>query len=280
MGKLVQVGELARTDKVDAVIVGGDLFDRPIVNIQMLVDLTTIIRESGVQWISVVGNHDVVGGSVGNLMSTSLGLLHKFEILSTDDAWTFFDKVRLRLFHYEPGIDLRREYVVEAEEHHAVVVAAHGMIVPRRGPFDHVLIEDVETNADVFLCSHWHPGWGVVESRGTLFCHPGALARMSTSVEERSRRPSVLLVSIDDLAITVQELGIDHGQFEEVFDVRGSVMSKRWGKDVDRFLRAMESAVVGGQTLEGRVESLRGEVEDDLVDYVIGRIREGVKDGE
>lgn len=73
--KLAEVGEIARREKVSAIIVPGDVFDSPNPAYSTLTELERIIRDMGREIWAVPGNHDEFGHSLESLSRTAYGHL-------------------------------------------------------------------------------------------------------------------------------------------------------------------------------------------------------------
>ncbi|MFO8192982.1 MAG: hypothetical protein R6U08_09545, partial [Bacillota bacterium] len=78
------------------------------------------------------------------------------------------------------------------------ILLTHHLIVKKPTIYDHYLIDDFETQADVVLLADYHPRQGLIESNGTLFVSPGAISRKKNTKSDRNRTPALALINIDD----------------------------------------------------------------------------------
>lgn len=76
--KLNEVVDIAEREKVDAVLHGGDLFDRPDLSPAVVRDFARLLRRLKVPIYVVAGNHDVFGHNPDTVDRTMLGLLDAF----------------------------------------------------------------------------------------------------------------------------------------------------------------------------------------------------------
>ncbi len=57
--KLKEISNIIREEKVDYVLHGGDLFDRPDVSVSIVSDFAKIFQDFGVPIYIISGNHDI-----------------------------------------------------------------------------------------------------------------------------------------------------------------------------------------------------------------------------
>ena len=247
--KLRWVVETAKARDVDFILCGGDFFDGPRPGYGVVSGVVDVIG-GGPPWVSLIGNHDVVGHRAGSVDSTGFGVLSRTPDFRPAPEFLGDEEMSLTCYHYHHGIDVRTDFPSRSAAR-VKIVAAHSMILDRPAPFDHVLIRDVETDADLFLCSHYHPGWKPTFARGTVFVHPGALVRLS--VREARRRPGVLIVDVEWDKVRVEVVEVPVG--ESVFDVRGARRDAALTSRINEFMAAMESAEFQGLDLRSRVEA-------------------------
>ncbi len=208
--KLAEVGEIARREKVSAIIVPGDVFDSPNPAYSTLTELERIIRDMGREIWAVPGNHDEFGHSLESLSRTAYGHLA--------GTGTITDLARKPVIagcltvegngfsaNTDNGID---DYIKKCNAQPGVVsiVVAHGMLLERPTGFEikHTLLSDVAKHLncpDVLICGHEHLGFGVkrlprAKGGELVAINPGALVRLSAHPGEIERMPQVCLLEI------------------------------------------------------------------------------------
>ena len=67
----------------------------------------------------------------------------------------------------------------------------------------YTLLDDIkETGADITLAGHYHSGFGIKKLNDKLFINTGSIVRVSNSLAEINRRPSVVFIEIKDKIYT------------------------------------------------------------------------------
>jgi DNA repair protein SbcD/Mre11 len=205
--KLAEVIEIAKREEVDAVLHGGDVFDRPNLSPAVVRQFAQLFRQFPAPVYAIAGNHDMYGHNPATIDRTMLGLLDAFGTLQLIRAGEKIllkkNGVTLQLsgqpFHYDLDKRPRKlDYGVEKEEGvdyrlHMV----HGMLVDRALPdgVAHTMIGELwelEDPVDVLLTGHYHTGFPIQQRAGKYIVNPGALARIHNHTTEISRMPQVV----------------------------------------------------------------------------------------
>jgi DNA repair exonuclease SbcCD nuclease subunit len=220
--KLREVVDLAKEHQVQAILHGGDLFDRPDVAPAVALDFLRVLLDAPCPMYGIAGNHDVFGFNPETVPRTMLGLFDGFRLFRLikpgEVVLLEHEGVKVQVtgqeFHAE--IDRRSpilDYcVVPAGQggslHERVpgvdfaIHLTHGMLLDK--PFfegiSHTLLDAVmgQTVADVTFGGHYHPGWGKVhEADGRLFINPGALVRLGNQAADYRRPIQVVLLDLE-----------------------------------------------------------------------------------
>ncbi|OLR64195.1 metallophosphoesterase family protein [Peptoniphilus porci] len=208
--KLREIADIIKEEKIDYVLHGGDLFDRPDVSVSIVSEFAQIFQNYGIPIYIISGNHDIFGHNPDTLDRTMLGLLcnlgvmhlvnYKKIILEKDI------KVQLTGSPYVYSMDEvsnRHNYILNEvdETCRFSIHMTHGFLIDK--PFmkevPHTLIDDIkETKADITLGGHYHFGFKTVKIDNKYFVNPGALIRISNSNAEIKRRPKVNIITLND----------------------------------------------------------------------------------
>lgn len=214
--KLYEILRMAGEIEADAILIPGDIWDRPEVSIGVLLHYASILNKSTCPIYTTVGNHDIYGYNLSTYARSSLRLL---ELLVSDlhviglDRRTAVGMVDsyITATPYSGDIDIdgfgygfndgNNGYDGTPRIH-----IAHGMLLDHKPPFDrYTLVDDCKTDADLILTGHDHTGFGIIKrSDGKIFCNPGALMRMSASINEIERPVQVAVITVDKSQIDVQ----------------------------------------------------------------------------
>lgn len=207
--KLKEISNIVKEEKVDFVLHGGDLFDRPDVSVSIVSEFAQIFQSFGVPIYIISGNHDIFGHNPDTLDRTMLGLLCNLGIMHLVNYKKIIlekDSLRVQLtgspyIYSMDELSNRDNYkVTEVDESCKYAIhMTHGFLIDK--PFmkevSHTLIDDIkDTKADITLGGHYHFGFKTVELDNKYFVNPGALIRISNSKIEMKRRPKVDIISL------------------------------------------------------------------------------------
>lgn len=209
--KFREIVEITNNEKIDFVLFGGDLFDRPDISPSVAKDFIEIMREMPQPIYSILGNHDIYGQNPTTANRTIIGILDTVGILKLlnhgDRIYLNKDGVTLQLtgspYYYDIDVSRDREaYIVDKSECDYAIHMVHGFLLDK--PFvkdvPYTLIEDIceRTQADITLCGHYHTGFGVKHINDKYFINQGSLARISSTLSEIDRNPSCLIIELEE----------------------------------------------------------------------------------
>ena len=255
--KFSELGAIIQRDEVDAVIHTGDLFHTSRVSLKVANQLVEIIRSWNVPVYVVPGNHDIDGYNIKTINQTMLGMLSStgvVTLLTRETPVEFTEegyKIRIEGQEYYEHIDQGpiNDYRFE-EPADFNILAIHSMLLdkPYFPDIPHTLIKDVETDANMVLVGHYHPGFKEVNLNGTWFFNPGSLLR----VELNTRIPRYLIfdVELDD---DTQQFGLtyfDYGLLgtaspgQTVFDFATHQAKKNSKQNLQNFRQQVIQAVL------------------------------------
>lgn len=206
--KLQEVALLAKKHNVDAVLHGGDLFDRPDVTVMTVSRFAKLFASFPCPVYTVAGNHDIYAHNPKTLPRTMLGLLDAIGIIQLipEEGIVLNGDCKVQLsaapFRYDIDRDERNAYRVTRQDpsidYH--ILLAHGMLLekPFLAEISHTVISDIgEIDADVVFAGHYHNGFQTKEYNGTWYVNPGSLLRTSNSLVDMKRRPQVVLATFE-----------------------------------------------------------------------------------
>lgn len=213
--KLREVFSLAAKHNCDAVVCGGDLFNRPDTAYAVAGEFAAVLAECPVQIYVCPGNHEIYGYNLDTLNRSVLGFMDQINLVQilNREPVVFRDEVTVYLtgqgfYHdidhspadYQTGINR-----IDGFKVHVV----HGMLVEKPLPYEvaHTLVDQVKTDAHVIMSGHEHIGFGLHQrSDGVWFCNPGALSRTTAKAEEFYRPIQVALYEFSSRGIIKAEL--------------------------------------------------------------------------
>lgn len=230
--KVNEIINLARTNKVSAILHTGDFWDSPnppldfateVVKQWTNIDLADVFKKiannenideiincfnNHIPIIGVVGNHELFGNNIATLNKTIAGFLGQMGIMhyvTKDNPYFIQDnniKVAITGTNYHLDIDTEEhidDYIVNEKlgDYHIHIV--HGMLSNRNlgKMIKHTTIDQIkDTKADITISGHDHIGFPTVEYNGKYFVNPGAVVRLSNNLKEINRHPKVLIIDI------------------------------------------------------------------------------------
>ena len=210
--KFLEVVKIIEDEKVDFVIHGGDLFDRPDISVSVVSRFAKILNEIKVPIYMVSGNHDIYGHNPLTVNRTMVGLLDNLGIVNIIDnlGKVILEKenvkVQLTGQPYIYNIDdpnNRKYYLVDHVDEGIdySIHLVHGMLLDR--PFikgiPYTLIDDIKTTkANITLSGHYHSGFKKTIIEDKYFINPGSIVRITNSLREMERKPQVAILQLDD----------------------------------------------------------------------------------
>lgn len=281
------------------VIHGGDLFDNPNVSDYVAGKIARLFKKAGVQLWYVMGNHDITGKNPESYVN---GKLHMFE--SYD--WFHFIGGECVEFNncFLGGIDYTKEDEDEIHfnmpkktEGKTKILVIHHMITGEKedmvigGKRLMTSYTSVDTDADIVLTGHFHPGMKIkkyhILERPVKIANPGSLSRTNKLIDKIGHGPALIDIKIKKNGKSIlKHIPIPckknvfkktikkKYELEDYVDSKfHKVLSKFKNKhviheDIELLLRSM----VGIKT------ELPFDIDDKLIDFIIDKVKE-VKNG-
>ncbi|MCX7695846.1 MAG: metallophosphoesterase [Caloramator sp.] len=208
-----------KSNKIDYVLFGGDLLDRPDVSLSVMQKFIDILNKFPKPIYMVLGNHDIFGQNPNTVNRTIIGILETLGIvwiLDNKPVELYDGKVKVKItgssFTYDIDVDsYKSKYISNKDDCNYLIHIVHGMLMEK--PFikevPHTTIEEIvqKTEADITLCGHYHTGYGLIKFEDKYFVNPGAIVRINNSLSEIKRSPSFAVINIDDgISISIEKI--------------------------------------------------------------------------
>jgi len=281
INKLNQIMEITIEKAVNAVIIGGDLFNNTQPTLNILGKIGAALNINGHYWqgdtLSIMGNHDLIGYNHDSVYDSGLGVLDRhgiLDILSLESASGYaIPKSDCRIFsiNYRKKQDLER-YKLKNKPETAIIVS-HDMITPSTMKYESLLIKDVAqvTNADIILCSHFH-GSFCEKVKDTWFVNPGALIRRT--ITEIDNTPQVALISIDKkIDIKFIKLKVEDG--DKIFNIEMANKAKDKKIDLEGFVNLLKETKIKDTDIDKHIDKLgiKLRISKDIIDLAKERVQ-------
>jgi len=200
--KLIEISQIAESFKVEAIVFSGDIFDQPVLPLKDFIGFFRLFDNlfKDFEVFIVPGNHDIFGYNIHTLERTSVYLLSicskNIKFILEGDCFSL-DHFCLTGSPYSNNIDVDN-YGYNVKKLHKdklLVHTVHGMLLPAEPIFErYTLIKDIETEADIVIAGHYHPGWKQQTVNGTTFVNNGAICRRDASTKEIEREVYVTVI--------------------------------------------------------------------------------------
>lgn len=298
--KLKWVFNYCKKKKIKNIIHGGDLLDNPYVSDYIAGKIARLFDLANIQLYYTIGNHDITGKNPETYVN---GKLHMFESYKwfhfIGDGVTKFDNCVLYGVDYSKedeestNFDIPVEFINQYKDIVKIIVV-HQMIT---GDKNSLIVEgrrrlisytDVTTNADIFLCGHYHPGMKIKKTlqleRPIIFANPGSFGRTDSWASEHGFGPALIDIKIKKGKKPVLKYVViphEKNVFKEIkenkYNVNEIVSNSRFIETLNKF---KESGIANDEVstiLEALMEdtgSLPFELDNEICDFILDKIKE------
>lgn len=281
LGKLDQIGRLAKQHKADAVLDGGDVFDTksPFRNSH---EMVRAIADTHANYpcptFCCVGNHDCVYGDYSFIDRQPLGVLFStgvFQRLYDEHEAVFTDRSGLKVRvvgvpYHGAEYDLERLGRIQKKDEDHLVVVAH-LLASRAGGTmfqgeDIIKYGDLKNHpASVFAFGHWHRDQGVYEfAPGKYAVNVGSISRGALIEDNVDRTPSVAVLKFSKTACEIDQVPLQTAPAAEIFDLEGRERTQSRAAVMEGFIDSIQAALTttDRESLKDIVRGMPGISED------------------
>ena len=277
MLKFKEMVQLAVDKAGGNLIIGGDLFDSHTVSNTIVDDVMDIIEENNIKLKIVPGNHDMLCGKWENSKASSLAHMVRrsdnIEILEEYEK----DDIVIVGMKYFFGIeeDIKENGLIMEDTDRYKIIIPHAFITikPFHPAVTHVMAKNIDTNVDLVLCSHFHCDWGSQIVNDTEYINVGAFGRLS--ITEHKHMPKVIFVNTKERTHEIIKLK-SAKPGAEVFNLEKVELKKEFDKNIDVFIKSLESTNFQGMSISGMINDIakKEKVEKEVVDIIQNKIGE------
>jgi DNA repair protein SbcC/Rad50 len=282
VNKFEELKDVIVERNIDYIIHGGDLFDKPKVPLDLAGRIAKIINSYNIPFLVVPGNHDLYAYNIDTIKDTMLGMYAStgtIEILDRAGRNIKIGKHRLRIEGqpYYKDIDKGNpDDNMMRESGSLNILVSHSMLIDKgfedMEGVNKTYISDIETNADLILVGHYHPGINGVKTvknpLGTLVVNPGSMGRK----EVCTRQPQYCIISVEEIN---GSLHLNHPtmyefecakSYKDVFDFTKKQEVKDSDKTLDNFKEYLNNSVFlsSENTIEGLLKEVCKEMPKEV----------------
>lgn len=293
LGKLRQIGDIARQRGVDAVLDNGDFFHNKSAskNSHHLVKkVSEVHREYPCKVYENPGNHDFPYGNVDYVEKQPLGVLFATGVFErmTDHIFTDDSGLKVRVVGFPYKVEFTvEEFDLERGDEDILIVAAHTFASPTGtesfGREKFLSYKELaECSPDVFIFGHYHIDQGIQEVLGKKFFNLGSLTRGSLTQDNLERIPRIGYLEIEKTSkgvqIKTEAIPIKVKPASEVFNLERHQRLKEERKDIDQFITTLIHSTedASDEDVKTTIESLQDfghDVREKALQYLGGYTR-------
>jgi len=236
MIKMHEVMDIAKDKKVDAIFFGGDLCDVQDPSFVVFNFILGLLSENKIPFYSVVGQHDVDSHNMETLYKCGLGglinagMVHRLNDLKIGNAV-------FKGIDYTSESEVVCNFPKEDKDLYKIIIT-HNTITPKPCPFEHHLISDLETNADLVLCGDYHQPFDKMNG-DTRYINPGSLVRLS---KDDSDREKVSVILFDTETKEIEKINLESAEMpESVFDLKAMEMDGVVSGEIKDFMNKLNT---------------------------------------
>lgn len=169
LDKLQYLQDKAHHNLVDAIVIPGDFFNRPVLPYEFINDVRDIIDKSGLLWVTTLGQHDIRGHNTDTYRNSAIGCLEgkNFVILRQgDDAFE-------SIVGYGWG-DVETDAFLTHGVPHGDVAIIHASIGTHNIEW---LLNKDPVLPGLVLFGDIHPGFGPIKYKDTILLNLGSWSK-------------------------------------------------------------------------------------------------------
>lgn len=269
LSKLTFVLKLARKNGC-TILNGGDLFDKPNIKMTDMLALMSILNDfSDVRFISLRGNnnHD------GHIEQSPLRLLELSGLIETSDGKEYVDFPESRI-HFADNNTNPNDSIKEYADGKLNILMTHHILVQNATIYDHYLISELKTKADMILIADYHPRQGIITREdGKVFISPGACARRKHTAHEINRVPKCVYIKSDG-KIKELDIPVSHDIWSNVDKIE-EVSKVDSRTEVETMMELIDEDGMFDINIEGMIQAFAKTVKlnEETLDYILNEFK-------
>ena len=283
--KIIEVLKLAVDYNCDTIFCGGDLFDSPLVSLNICDEIIDLIEDCGIDFYCVTGNHDEIGHNPNLSGQTILGHLFKRTKYVKDSS--IYEKededLSIEGYSYYHGIenDIKDNGLISNTSKGKKIAIVHAFILDRsfHPNVPHAVMGKFKCNYKLVLLAHWHGFMGIQRYGDTTFIGVGSLGRLTIAKGDCMRQPKVLFVDTENLDLEILEIPAKTP--EEAFKLELLNETQDFNNKIDDFILKLEGTKFRSISLVGIIREIAEKMgtESFIVDEINKRIGEAEVEG-
>jgi len=277
--KLGEILHLILDHGVQAIFHGGDVFNTKKPSHLLVADIIDWCKRINIPIYSVIGNHDVTGYNLDSVRNSGLGVLFEAEAVTKLNLEEYpNEKIAIKAIHveYDPQ-NFGKAYIFDEKyKDYIRIIISHNYVIPEKEmPFGFVHPKDIETNAHLVLCGHYHKPFTFSSGNEykTLWVNPGSLCRWNVLEDHQ---PKFILVTIENGKWEIKQLPLQNGKNKkEVFNLELIDLQKKQEQDVKKFVQSLEQTAFQNVDVEELISKIGKEqnLDPNIIELVLKKVR-------
>lgn len=266
--KIYELQHVVKHENIDYIIHTGDLFHNARPSDKFTGQVAEFIKNMGIPFYVVPGNHDIEGYTTATIDQTKLGLLAKAGVITILDR----DNPLLLIGHhgeeeytvavsgqeYYAHIDEgnMRDFEMQQDEADLNILAIHGYLTntPQHPDIKCTMCKDIVSDADIILAGHYHRQFEWSDGQNLDIFNPGSMMRVEQTEYNRTHTPQYGILNIDLNDKGYLEWDYSFHEFkiaepsEVVFDYGSKYKTKHASITLEGFKNSIANTMAGVST--------------------------------
>lgn len=231
MDKMRDILKKCKERNVKVLFQAGDIFNRVSVThgaVNMLGEVLSEFRESGIQIFAICGNHDIIRNNMDNIHRSPIQTLFTYGMvkhINIDTRVIINNKILVTPVDYT-------EYPPEADKNAKInILLCHMFINASSFLADekhNLTTKDLEKlHYDVVYAGHDHQEYPIMEIGGSIVIRNGSLLRGTSHDYNFTRQPNfIVLTDLDNInKDTIEKVIVEHKPYQDV--VSSYILNKK-----------------------------------------------------
>lgn len=273
---LNKIGQVMKANKYFISL--GDLFSHPVLDIQgtmIFIELLKEYKEKGGVFIEIAGNHTIYNWQLNTVNKTTLGLLHKLNLIQILDRSGLIDKAKSSIeiegYTIVPGLLNDPKNLIEAPNNNSILVA-HSYYAFERDKKHSLEYEDLKDKGYKYcFLGHDHQPYQPKIIENTTLYRPGSLAREAAHPYNFDRK--ITYYQLDLNTDKIKSIEVDYEPASEVFSIEAN---EKHNDTTPQYVYDMEELMKNFKNKKTANISIRKMLEDnkDIPDKIVNFIKD------
>jgi len=189
----------------------GDMFDTVNPSRYLVNNIISILQKFNKQRLYVMGNHEKIGSiNIKDYSDSAIFSSYLAKVIEISEN----KEIENVMFKFIPEFEIENDKTWIFDEKfksYKKVIIAHKMLTDKHVNFEHILINDINTNADIVISGHYHYSFEKKIGK-TIFLNPGSIIR--SDINEKDKKCYIYNIEIgNDIKLNKIEIPLNNNAF-------------------------------------------------------------------